>query len=120
MWNTLCDITRQTAILQRETLECYQNSLPDERPHREFFDIKQAAEYTTLSPTTLRNLIKSEKIAYCKRDGRVVFYIDDLRAFILASRVKTGAEKEADFQREADSVYFNRGGRAKKSQRKAV
>ncbi|MDR0410298.1 MAG: helix-turn-helix domain-containing protein [Spirochaetaceae bacterium] len=82
----------------------------------DFLTLEKAAEYTTLSESKLRKLAANGEIAVCKtsHSGRSVFWVQDLKAYLMSRRVPTNAE----MHEKADTVCFGMGGRRRKSMRR--
>jgi hypothetical protein len=86
----------------------------------EFVNLAGAAKYTTLAKDTISYLARTGKIAVCRtsENGRRIFAVKDLRAYMKSIRSPSAAEKEADVSERADAVLASAGGRSGRRRRR--
>jgi hypothetical protein len=58
--------------------------------NQQYFSIKQAVKYTTLSSPVLRKAIKDRRLAYCRyENSRIIFSKNQLDEYILSMSIPT-------------------------------
>ena len=63
---------------------------------KDVLTLREAAEYTGLKETTLRNMVWRKKITcYKSKSKRTYFAIEDLKAYMMAERVPSLAEEQS-------------------------
>lgn len=63
---------------------------------KDVLTLREAAEYTGLKETTLRNMVWRRKITcYKSKSNRTYFALEDLKAYMMAGRVPSLAEEQS-------------------------
>lgn len=63
---------------------------------KDVLTVREAAEYTGMKETTLRNLVWRRAIPYYKsKSNRTYFDVKELKAYMLAKRVPSLAEEQS-------------------------
>lgn len=78
------------------------NTIQTDRP----LTVEQAAEYTGYTKSYLYKLVNQNKVPYYKPEkGRILFSLDDLKAFCFRNRQSA----EYELQEQADAILNGRG-----------
>jgi hypothetical protein len=107
----MTDTTERVLSLNRRCLEFFAAEAakkPESQRESgpEFVNLAGAAKYTTLSTDTISALAYKGQISVCKtcENGRRIFRVEDLRAYLLSIRRPTKEEADAARLEQADAI----------------